>query len=245
MQSKQKTIGRDFFTIDGQASAIRTFDPDSKTSHTIIKRILSAKQVKKWMDDAGRISFSDYQDWATLDPSSLLYSVHDARLSDAARAKIRGFVFLYNERSEKFRLKRMQEARFVNLKESAIALEASFALKPIRGKQSGSGLMSSALRLTCERVFQLATKEHFFDETLEKPAFWSKKRKTSLISQDDILIFGFIDPENISAHRTLYSAGFRKVGSMKYDATSPQESSLYILNWRALHKKLNLAKNAI
>ena len=219
MQSKQKTIGRDFFTIDGQASAIRPFDPDSKTSHTIIKRILSAKQVKKWMDDA--------------------------RLSDAARAKIRGFVFLYNERSEKFRLKRMQEARFVNLKESAIALEASFALKPIRGKQSGSGLMSSALRLTCERVFQLATKEHFFDETLEKPAFWSKKRKTSLISQDDILIFGFIDPENISAHRTLYSAGFRKVGSMKYDATSPQESSLYILNWRALHKKLNLAKNAI
>lgn len=211
----------DAFIIPGQAAAIRFFDQDSKEGYQAILDITKGKESKKWMDHVARLTWSDYREWAgkhTFD--SFLFSVHDARLETKEDQQyIRGFVNIYSERGEKFRIKRMKELGFIKPShdKTQIALEVSFAVRPLKeGIQSGSGLMSSALRQSCLQVRAL----------LNYP------------KHSNLILFGFIDPENIPSRRTLESSGFVKKGMMTYDSTTTEKSALYILSWRLLHQKV-------
>lgn len=204
----------------GQPAAIRFFDPNSLEDLAAMREILKGKQVKKWMDDAQQISHSDYREWAgTPSKSSYLFAIHDARTGDPKDMKhVRGFVYIYSEREEKFRVKRMEKLHFIEpCDRVCYFLEISFAIRPLaNGEQSGSGLMSSAIRQSCLQVRTLLT--------TEEPS--------------DVEVFAFVDPGNIPAQRTLESSGFVKKGLMKYDWDSPSESCLYILNWRVLQRKI-------
>lgn len=203
----------------GQAAAIRFFDPQSQEDLQAMKEILSGKEVKKWMDDPG-VSKSDYRDWAgTESNTSFLFAVLDARVNDPEQMKhVRGFVYLYSEREEKFRVKRMEKLGFVEpTDKERYMLEVSFAARPMPdGLQSGSGLMSSALRQCCLQVYTLL-------DAPERP---------------DVQLFAFVDPENLPAQRTLEASGFVRKGTMKYDWDSPDKTVLYILSWRLLQRKI-------
>lgn len=204
----------------GQAAAIRFFDPSSEEDLFAMRDILKGKQTKKWMDDPGRISLSDYQDWAgTATKTSFLFAVHDARLTDLNEVNyVRGFVYIYSEREEKFRVKRMEKQGFLQPYEGErYALEISFAARPLPdGVQSGSGLMSSAVRQSCLQVQLLL-------ESTNKPK---------------VEIFAFVDQDNLAAQRTLDACGFTKRGQMKYDWDSEGETALYILDWDILNQKV-------
>jgi hypothetical protein len=204
----------------GQAAAIRFFDPNSNEDLEAMREILKGKQVRKWMDDASQISQSEYRDWAgTNTKSSYLFAVLDARTSDPEEMKyVRGFVYIYSERVEKFRIRRMEKLGLVEpANGERHMLEASFAVRPLPdGMQQGSGLMSSALRQSCLQVQMLLNS----------------------VTQPDVEIFAFTDQENFAAHRTLEASGFVKRGHMKYDWDSPEESLFYMLNWRLLQKKV-------
>ena len=209
-----------FSHISGQAAAIRFFDPNSIEDFELLKEILSVKEVRSWMDDSGNISKSDYQEWAgKWTNDSFLFAVHDAREKLKRKLKIvRGFVNIYSERSEKFRIKRMVRAGFVkgSLKNRHV-LEVSMALRPLSdGKIVGSGLMSSALRQCCLQVRSL----------LGYP------------KQSDLILYGFVDPDNMASARALEASGFVKRGKMKYDQDSEKDSWVYILSWRKLHRKI-------
>lgn len=206
--------------ISGQAAAIRFFDPNSMEDFEILKEILSVKEVRSWMDESGKISKSDYQEWAgKWTNDSFLFAVHDAREKLKKNLKIvRGFVNIYSERSEKFRIKRMMRDGLVkgSLKGKHV-LEVSMALRPMKdGKITGSGLMSSALRQCCLQVRSL----------LGYP------------KQSDLILYGFVDPGNMASARALEASGFIKRGKMKYDYDSEDESLVYILSWKKLHKKI-------
>jgi hypothetical protein len=204
----------------GEASAIRFFDPQSKRDLEVMRRILTAKPVKKWMDDVDYLSRVEYEEWAgTKSKSSLLFAVLDARSTDIKQInRVRGFVYLYSEREEKFRVKRMAKAGLFTPKTGeTFYLEASFALLPQKGKgHTGSGLMSSALRQCCLQA-------HLLLNSPKKP---------------DIQVFAFVDPENLPAKRTLEASGFVLKGHLNYDRDSEKPSALYVLNWRLLHKKV-------
>lgn len=205
--------------IVGQAAAIRFFDENSKDDFMAINEILRAKQVRNWMDDAGRISWPDYQEWAGMHTiRSFLFSVHDSRLDNPVDIKkIRGFVNIYSERGEKFRVKRMAKLGIIKDIKDKHFLEISMALRPmIDGKVTGSGLMSSALRQSCLQVRS-----------------WLNYPKES-----DLVIFGFLDSSNKASIRALEAAGFIKKGKAKYDSTTDDESLVYILSWRKLQKKV-------
>jgi RimJ/RimL family protein N-acetyltransferase len=58
------------------------------------------------------------------------------------------------------------------------------------------------------------------------------------IEKTDVVIFAFCDQGNIGSQRTVESAGFERRGLMKYDSDSGDESILYVLNWKALQKKI-------
>lgn len=203
----------------GEAAAIRFFDPSSEQDLEAMRDILKGKQSRKWMDDP-RISQSAYRDWAgTQSDTSFLFAVLDARLTDPEEmSRVRGFVYIYSEREEKFRVKRMERQGFLEPPtKPRYALEASFAVRPQgEGIQSGSGLMSSSLRQCCLQVQML----------LESP----ERAPTEL--------FAFTHPDNSPAQRTLEACGFIKQGSMLYDWDSPEPTWLYILDWPILENKV-------
>jgi len=206
--------------IPGQAAAIRFFDPDSSDDLLAMREILKGKQVKKWMDNTQQLSQADYRDWAgTETAASFLFATLDARSSSLEEGQfVRGFVYIYSEREEKFRVKRMEKQGFLeSVTGIRHALEVSFAVRPLSdGVQLGSGLMSSALRQSCLQVEKLLTSS----------------------DQPEITIFAFIDPENLAAQRTVEAAGFTLRGPMHYDWDSEDESNLYILDWPLLHHKV-------
>ncbi|HEX8924061.1 MAG TPA: GNAT family protein [Patescibacteria group bacterium] len=207
--------------IPGQTAAIRYFDENSRSDFEAVNDILSAKQVKHWMDDAGKISWSDYQYWAGKHTDeAFFFAVHDSRLEDKEQIReVRGFVDIFSGRSEKFLAKRVIKAGFVS-PEAKKVLEVSLALRPLKnGEISPSGLMSSALRQSCLQV---------------KSALHNHNEK-------DIVIFGFVDPQNLASARVLEAAGFVKKGKMKYDAEAEQEIFLYVLSWRKLQKKVKMS----
>jgi hypothetical protein len=211
----------DAFIIPGQAAGIRFFDQDSREDFQAILDIAKGKESRKWMDHIARLTWSDYQEWAGRHTfESFLFSVHDMRLNKPKdRQYIRGFVNIYSERSEKFRIKRMEKLGFLkpDKKGTRHVLEVSFAVRPFKqGAQSGSGLMSSALRQSCLQVRSL----------LNYP------------KHTDLKIFAFIDPDNLPSKYTLEAAGFVKKGQMTYDSTTTDKSTLYILNWSRLHQKV-------
>lgn len=208
------------FHTPGQTAAIRFFDPHSQKDLASLREILHHKQVKKWMDDTYYLTKREYQDWAgTVTHNNFLFAVLDARVSSLkAMETIYGFVYIYSEREEKFRVRRMLKKGFLTpTTKTRYSLEVSFAAKPQKnGIILGTGLMASAIRQACLQVQMLLN-------TNPKPV---------------IDIFAFVDPVNEPAQRTLIAAGFAKIGSMKYDWDSPGESLLYSLNWRILQKKI-------
>ena len=206
--------------IPGEAAAIRFFVPSSSDDLEAMRKILKGKQVKRWMDDTKQISRSQYHDWAgTKTNHSFLFAALNTRVSHTKMVKdARGFVYIYSEFEEKFRVRRMEKHGFLTpTKNERYALEISFAARPLRGgKQKGSGIMSSAVRQSCFQV--------------QKLLYVSNK--------PEVIIFGFVDPDNLGARRTLEASGFVKKGKMKYDSNSPQESLLYVLSWRLLQRKI-------
>lgn len=222
LDSQPKLPLENVYHTPGQNSAICFFDPYSEEDLHAMREILRGKQVKKWMDDATQVTKSEYQEWAgTEDTTSFLFAVLDARATDPVEMKtVRGFVYIYSEREEKFRVKRIERQGFIPpATKPRYALEVSFAARPRNdGSQSGSGLMSSALRQACLQVNML------LNPTDDK----------------EVLVFAFVDQENIAAQRTLEASGFVKKGLMKYDWDSEGETCLYILNWRILQKKIRL-----
>lgn len=203
----------------GEAAAIRFFDPHSDSDLMAMREILKGKQSRKWMDDPA-ISQSDYREWAgTESDTSFLFATLDARSNQPeAMNDVRGFVYLYSEREEKYRVKRMEKQGLLPTSPfGRYALEVSFAVRPLAdGLQSGSGLMSSSLRQSCLQVQTL----------LDSP------------SKPEVVIFAFVHPDNLSAQRTLESSGFLKKGSMLYDWDSPEMTYLYLLDWALLHDKV-------
>src|SRR3989344_7969376 len=148
--------------IPGQTAAVCFFDPQSEQDLMAMREILKGKQSKKWMDDP-HLSKSDYRDWAgTYSRNSFLFAVLNAQAPSIDEMRhIRGFVYIYSERGEKFRVRRLE--KFGYLKETTVpryALEVSFAVRPLTdGIQAGSGLMSSALRQSCLQTRKLITSE--------------------------------------------------------------------------------------
>jgi hypothetical protein len=206
-------------SLSGQAAGLRFFDSDSREDFESVSAIFKGKQSRKWMDDVVRITYSDYREWVNnYTPRSFLFSVHDVREPSPEKInQTRGLVNFYLERGEIYRLKKMDKLGFIDYDPQKTYLEVSFALKPsVDGVQVGSGLMSSSVR----------SGSLFIKAMLNYPKL------------SNLVIFGFVDPENAPAHRTLASAGFIKKGSMPYDSSSAEVSDLYILSWRHLHKKV-------
>lgn len=220
LNSAPKLPLENVYHTPGQNAAICFFDPHSEEDLQAMKEILRGKAVKKWMDDATQVTKSEYRNWAgTEDDTSFLFAVLDARVSDPAEMKyVRGFVYIYSEREEKFRIRRIEKYGFLPPPtKPRYALEVSFAVRPLPdGAQSGSGLMSSSLRQACLQVQMLL----------------------NAAEDKEVVIFAFVDPENEGAQRTLEASGFVKKGLMKYDWDSEGETCLYILNWRILQKKI-------
>ncbi len=207
--------------VMGQAAAIRFFDKDSNDDYLALKKILSHKTVKNWMDDTGYFTKSDYKFWAGKETDeSFLFAVHDTRLPTIKDIKkVKGFVSFSFERSEKFRLKRLIKSGLISPNtKGKYFLEISMAL--MLGEGGGkldSGLMSSALRQGCLQV----------------------KSILNCKQQSDIIIFGFVDPKNISSNRSVNASGFIKKGITKYDSDSAEESIFYVISWPKLHRKIN------
>jgi hypothetical protein len=204
----------------GQASAIRFFDPHSDEDLQAMREILKGRQVKQWMDDTRQISRREYYEWAGfVSNSSFLFAVLDAQVATLGEVKdVRGFIYIYSEREEKFRVRRMEKQGFIQpSSKPRTILEVSFAVRPLLdGQQSGSGLMSSGLRQACLQVRMIA----------------------GASDDSEVILFGLIDQRNVAAQRTVEASAFTLRGKMKYDADSPEESFVYILDWRRLHEKM-------
>lgn len=204
----------------GENAAIRFCDPNSRDDFFALQTILQTKQVRKWMDDAKALSESEYREWAGAEEdTSFLFAVHDTRITTPEEArKMQGFVYFYSEREERIRVKRLVKRGLMpESTQQRYALEVSFARQALPdGQQTGSGLMSSALRQSCLQIQILL-------ESDQKPS---------------IELFAFVDPENYPAQRTLEASGFEKKGEMKYDWDSYEEDFFYLLNWETLHQKV-------
>lgn len=211
----------DVYHAPGQAAAIRFFDTRSHEDFEAMREIMKGKHVKKWMDYTGTFTKEDYLDWAgTHTNNHFLFAVLDARTSTLSDLSfVRGFVYLYSEREEKFRIKRMQKYGLLKtVNGPQYSLEVSFALRPILpGMHSGSGLISSALRQSCQQV----------------------KLLLEAFGPAEVELFAFIDQENIPAQRTVEAAGFVNRGLMRYDPDSDVDSVLYILDWQLLEQKIS------
>jgi hypothetical protein len=172
------------------------------------------------MDDTFYLTKREYQEWAgTVTQNNFLFAVLDARVATLkAMETIFGFVYIYSEREEKFRVRRMLKQGFLTpTLKTRYSLEISFAARQQKnGMPLGTGLMASAIRQACLQTQMLLS-------TVPKPV---------------IDIFAFVDPGNEPAQRTLIAAGFANIGSMKYDWDSPGESFVYLLKWRILQKKI-------
>lgn len=207
------------FHVPGQASAIRFFDPTSSDDYAALQDILRGKQTRRWMEGSMRLTPNDYREWSgTHDGTTYLFAVHDTRPRlIAERQRIRGFVYIYGEWEEKYRVKRMEkQGVLVPNATRKFSLEISFAARPDAvGQQSGSGLISSAARQACLQVL-----------SLNQP-----------LNASQGLIFAFVDEANIHSHHTLEASGFVNRGSMLYDWDSPEENYVYILDWRRLKAK--------
>lgn len=207
------------YHIPGENAAIRFFDPDSVSDLEALQQILKGKESKKWMDDASALTISDYQDWAgTHTHEHFLFAVLDARdPSPQALTQIHGFVYLYSEKAEKFRVKRMVKRGMLPAGTNPHScLEVSFAAKPrAEGVQQGSGLIGSATRQSCQQVKLLREDD----------------------SSDRLKLFAFIDLQNEPARRTLVSAGFEPGGTLRYDWDSQEDSEFFLLNWKKLQEK--------
>lgn len=216
----QPLLSQGYFRVPGQNAAIRFFDPYDQTDFIAMNQIMNGKYTRKWMDDVSNIDKEDYEEWAgTFNNESFLFSVHDARLQDPEEFKmVRGFVYLYCDEDDKFRLHRMAKRNLIEPREEGQhALEISFATRPFDGgSQWGSGLISSAARAACLQVYSLL----------------------SLASPDDLLIFAFVDKQNMPSHRTLEAVGFVQKGIMRYDPDSNEDNYVYILDWQRLERKL-------
>lgn len=208
-----------FVHIPGQAAAIRFFDPDSPTDFASMQAIMRGKGTRKWMEDVRQLTLRDYREWAdSQDTLDYLFSAHDARTPSAGDLSIKGFVYFYSEFRERRRVQRMIDAGMVLPSAGQeYLLEVSFAALPDpSGNQSGSGLMSSATRQACLEMSLLL--------------------KPSVLS--DLLIFAFVDQDNIASHHTLEASGFIRRGTMKYDYDSYDENYVYTLDWPLLEEKI-------
>jgi hypothetical protein len=207
--------------VPGQAAAIRFFDQGSKSDYEALVKILGNKEVRSWMDDTGKITWSDYQEWAGKSTDeSFLFAVHDSRMPTLSGVReVRGFVNIYSERSEKFRIKRLVKYGLIDsvLKGKHI-LEVSMAMMlGEKGGRVGTGLMSSALRQSCLQISSL----------LNYP------------KHSDLILYAFIDPINLSSVRSFEASGFIRKGKMKYDPDSMEESWFYVIDWQILQNKIN------
>ncbi len=209
------------FHMPGQAAAGRFFDPDSDGDLYAMREILGGKQSRRWLDDATSLSRTEYREWAgTATPFSYLFAVLDARLTDPEEMRqIRGFVWIYSEREEKIRFSRLQRIGVIPPStRQRYLLEVSFAVRPSPdGVQLGSGLMSSALRLSCLQV-QMLLQSH--------------------PDEPEVEILAFTNPENLPSQRTLEAAGFVKKTTVKYSWDSPEDTFFYMLSWQLLNQKV-------
>ncbi len=204
----------------GENAAIRFCDPNSRDDFFALQTILQTKQVKKWMDETKPLSESEYREWAGAEEdTSFLFAVHDTRIKTPEEAsRLMGFVYFYSEKEERIRVNRLvKRGLMAEAVGQRYALEVSFARYALPdGQQTGSGLMSSAVRQGCLQVQTLL----------------------GSTSQPQVELFAFVDPENFAAQRTLEAAGFEKRGEMKYDWDSYEEDFFYLLNWQKLHQKV-------
>jgi hypothetical protein len=210
------------YHVPGENAAIRFFDPDSVSDLQSMQAILKGRESKKWMDDAAPLTISDYQDWAgTHTHEHFLFAVLDARNpTPSVLINVHGFVYLYSEKTEKFRVKRMVKRNLLpEGTDPYRCLEISFAAKPRdSGVQAGSGLIGSAVRQSCQQVSLL------LDGQADP--------------QNPLYLFAFVDLNNGPAQRTLESAGFEARGHMRYDWDSQEDSVFYLLNWQKLQEKI-------
>lgn len=215
--SSNQDLSLKAYTLPGETAGIRFFKLNSVTDFEVLRSIIKAKGSQAWLEDPS-LSKSEYRDWVgTETPNSYLFAVLKAHpLTPSNHASVRGFVYLYSEFSEKFRLKRLVKAGLLPATVlDSPCLEVSFAARPHRhGHQTGSGLMSSAVRLSC----------------------YQARHQLKSVGLSNLAVIAFINPQNEPARRTLVASGFNHIGQMLYDRDSPTISDLYRLNWRKLRE---------
>lgn len=127
-----------------------------------------------------------------------------------------GWVSLYEPETEL--IDRLIEQKLIDSKDAKI-LEISFAryINPnVSSESRKRGLISSATRQIC---FSLIEKQ-----------------------ENNVIIVGFTNPQNIPSENTLKSAGFIIKGKILYDEESKEEDNFWVLDKKELEKILEKKK---
>lgn len=214
--SKSKTLHK-YIRYPGERSGIRFFDATNREDMKRLRKIVKSKKVIEWMDDT-RLTDHEIIKWGKEKKgNSYLFAVVGIppTVPEKEAGKVQGFVYFYTGRREKSLVKRLVKSGL--LPEKALG-QMMFEISTAKLPAAPNGQMASATRQACLEVKKLVTKE------TGKPA----------LAQ----FFGFIDPENVKAIRAAEAAGYKYIGRMKYDADSPVEQNVYLLDWRKLKAKV-------
>ena len=208
----------------GETAAIRRIDFKDSIDMIRVRDIMDDPETQKFITDAKGSTNKDNIKWAQAHSNRFfVYSV-SASVNESdpnERGELQGFVSIYSGKDEKRLLKKMIERESIDPDlASSIPYQVVYVSLPdARGKH----LMASALRQVCAEMGKIDAQRR-------------REKKFTAVSPD-ILVFGFVLPENFASTRILKEAGFTKrPGLIQNDKDDPRQSEIYQLDWQKLNK---------
>ncbi len=206
----------------GQLSAVRYFDAEDKIDALKLKGIVETPGALKWLVGP-KMTDKIYIDWMNEQGQVKNRRHHLFAVSGSEKLKaenvgeVQGYVYFYCGPDEKKQAQLLVKEGLMQSEDlqNKRVIEISYAKSP----DAPPGRMVGGIMQSCLKISEIMQRQNDSDPK-------------------NILILGYVDPENSLGERAMLESGFKKIGVVgEYDGDN-KPNNAFVLDWDRLHQNI-------